>query len=198
VTIPVAAVYQAYVQAPTSKSYAVTGDCTGTEAISRAPLTAATFEGVTGSSATLTRTASLSGPGCNNGTTTEVWFYDASGAPIGVVTSANDYRVYQQPLVVLPATAKVGDTGPVAKILGYTDSTGSVLRSIEDVTFDIAPDGTSTTTALLELQSRRGWGGRTIQLRVDTTGAFSLIADLAWVNLRGNGGKWYLLFAEIH
>ena len=203
---PIAAAYQSYIQAPGSRNYSVSlrsynGNCAGTASLSRSPPQAATFDGMNGYAATETDIWNYTAGSCTGGTSTALWYYAMSYAPIGVDRSATEFAVYQQPLIALPATAKVGDKGRIATILVYADSTKAVLQATEDVTYEINA-GNTTTTAFMDLQSvrvRQPVGSaltqyKDVRLRIDIAGTYSLLSTYNHV---GNRTGVLVYFDEI-
>jgi hypothetical protein len=194
-TFPIAAAYQAYTQAPGSKSYTVSvrsrnsDGCAGTASFSRSTLQAATFDGMNGYAGTETDTWNFTAGTCTSATSTAVWYYGMSYTPIGVVRSATEFAVYQRPLLALPATAKVGDKGRIATILVYADSTKASLQATEDVTYEINADGTST--AFMDLHSMHVSVSpfilplyKDVRLRIDIAGNYSVINTYSHVGNR--------------
>ena len=123
-----------------SKSFSVSGTCTGTgNRIVEPTTTAATFEGVTGFSAVETIMMSLSAPCSLIVEQTFTAYYDNNYVPHGFNSAGVNYGVYLTP-PILPSSVSVGDTGIIGTENFYTDSTKGTSDGWQDVTYVIEPD----------------------------------------------------------
>jgi hypothetical protein len=154
-TFPLSAAYQTYVQLSATTNYNISGSCTGTGTLSKGASQAATFEGTTGYSVTATFTLNFTNCTPTSLASTSITYYNASYSPLGDVIPNTQYDVYLPPAIVLPTSAKVGDTAAVATVNVYTDSTKTVQTGTETLSFVIEADGTATSTAIVNVISKR-------------------------------------------
>jgi len=172
--------YQNLVASGQSTNLAVSGTCAGTASLVRGPAnTAATFEGVSGFSATETTVVTLSSctPASSTDTTTQ--YYDANYAPLGFSILGGDYGVWASPPPI-PASVHVGDSGMLGTIDEFTDSSKSISTGREDVSYVIEAD--TATTAIVNLIFRDYDGSNVLQsteqdrYRMSASGALTLIS----------------------
>ncbi|MFZ3140985.1 hypothetical protein [Polaromonas sp.] len=135
-----------------SKSFTVSGTCSGSGNKSSSPAnTAATFEGVAGFSATSTLT--LSYTNCTPASTavTSTAYVDSNYVPRGFNSIGVNYGVYLTPLVI-PTSVTVGGTGTLGTETLYTNSSKATLNGRMDQSYVIEAD--TSTTAIVNLISK--------------------------------------------
>lgn len=133
-SFPLQTGYKAMVASGLSKSFTVSGTCTGTgtKVSSPAATTPASFEGVAGFSTASTLTYSLSSPCSSKTIDKSTSYFDSNYLPLGTATTVN-YGVYLTPPSV-PLSVTVGAAGPIGTETLYVDSTkavtlGSIIQS---------------------------------------------------------------------
>ncbi len=142
-SFPLQSAYISLVVSGWSKTFVVSGDCSGTGSTTSAPAsTPATFETVTGFSAVQTTTMSLAGCTPSSIASGATNFYDTNFNLLGFSSTGN-YGVVQ-PLLVIPASVMVGSTGNVGTITLYTDSAKSVGNGRQDWTYVVEADTADT------------------------------------------------------
>lgn len=150
-TFNIQAGYQRLVSAGYSKTYSISGTCSGSFTITAAPATTSTtFEGLSALSGA--QVGSFTWTGCNpaSGSTTIVRYYDSNYVPRGFSTTG-DYGVYLTPPTV-PTTARVNDVVVVGTITKYTSSAKTTPNGREDITLVMEPD--TATTAIANITSK--------------------------------------------
>lgn len=177
-SFPIQSAVNSLIANGSTKSFTITGDCSGSGSRTSAPATAgATFEGTAALSAiqTITYTFSNCTPASNALTTTA--YYDSNYVPRGY--SGVNYGVYLTPPSI-PTSVTVGGTGTYATETLYTNSAkttgdGSVVQS-----YVIEAD--TSTTAIVNLISKiYNAAGTLIQTqqaryRIATVGALTPIS----------------------
>lgn len=123
----------------TYSSYPVSGSFV----VTQGNLGAGTFEGQSALSKSTTATGSF----VVNGTTvpsavTTTMYFDSNYVPLGE-TGGTDYEVVTG-AVVIPTTARVGDTGNLYSVRRYSSSTKTVTRGTTQVSYVLEPDTAST------------------------------------------------------
>ena len=148
-SFPLLAGYKARITAGASDNYAVSGTCAGNAAITTAAAVAATFEGVTGYSAT--QTATITFTNCTPASTavTGTSYYDTSFSLLGSSTPGIDYTKYATAPPALPTSVKVGDTAVFSTLTVYADSTKATVTGQRLLSYVIEAD--TTTTAIANL-----------------------------------------------
>ena len=135
-----------------SKTFTITGTCSGTIGITRgAATTAATFEGVSALSGNAVVTSAFSNCNPPSSATTETIYYDSNYVPKGYSVQGGNYAVYAS-APVLPTTARVGDVGVVGTLNLYTSSAKSTSAGHQDGSYVIEAD--TATTAIVNLISK--------------------------------------------
>src|SRR5579859_4641724 len=121
--------YQNLVASGQSTNLAVSGSCTGSASLARGPAnTAATFESVSGFSATETIVVNLSNCTPVSSTQTTTQYYDVNYIPLGFSILGGDYGVWASPPAI-PATVHVGDSGVLGTTDEFSDSSKSDRKS---------------------------------------------------------------------
>ncbi len=136
-----------------SKTFNVSGSCTGTGTDTTTPATTvATFETVSGFSSTGTFSMNL--PGCptlSGATPSTTYYYDGSYVPQGSNTLGVAYGVFTvRPIV--PTTVLVGASGVIGTENLYTDNTKTVTSGRYDFSYVIEPDTANTAIVNLTLK----------------------------------------------
>lgn len=148
-SFPMQSGYRALVANGLSKSFTISGTCSGSgNKSSSAATTAATFEGVTGFSATSTTTISFTNCTPASTAVTSTAYFDSNYDPRGFSAVGVNYGVYQTPLVI-PITVTVGGTGTLGTENLYTDSTKATPNGSIVLSYVVEAD--SSTTAIVNL-----------------------------------------------
>ncbi|MDP2255445.1 MAG: hypothetical protein Q8K05_05195 [Polaromonas sp.] len=143
-SFPLKSAYSTLVANGYTKTYTVSGTCSGTASEMVAPAKpGAIFEGTPGFSADSTVTISLTN--CTQATTTATLtsYYDTNYTPLGFNVVGGDYGVYLTPAVI-PVSAVVGDSGIIGTVTTYTNSTKTTPTGREDVSYAVGPDAVNT------------------------------------------------------
>ena len=195
-SFPLQSGYKALVANGLSKSFTVSGSCSGSGNRSSSPAnTAATFEGVAGFSATSTLTLSFTN--CTPASTalTSTGYFDSNYVPLGVNSVGVNYGVYLTPLVI-PTSVLVGGTGVLGTQTLYTNSSKVTLNGRVDQSYVVEAD--TSTTAIVNLISKIYTAAGTLtateqnRYRITSTGALTPIAiDIQYAS----GSISRLLFA---
>ena len=163
-----------------SKSFTVSGSCSGSGNKSSSPAnTAATFEGVAGFSATSTLTLSFTNCTPASTAVTSTVYVDSNYVPLGVNSVGVNYGVYLTPLVI-PTSVLVGGTGILGTRTSYTNSSKVTLNGRVDQSYVIEAD--TSTTAIVNLISKSYNAAGTLtateqdRYRITSTGALTPIA----------------------
>lgn len=197
-SFPLQSGYKAMVASGLSKSFTVSGTCTGTGTkVSSPAATPASFEGVAGFSAASTLTYSLSSPCFLNIRDESVSYFDSNYVPLGTATIGVNYGVYLTPPSI-PLSVTVGTAGPMGTETLYTDNInwipyGSVVHSY------IIEAGTSPTTAIVNFMSKisdvSGTWAATKQdrYRIDASGTLTPVSiDIQYAG--ASAKHWVLTF----
>jgi hypothetical protein len=140
------------VSAGYTKTFSVTGTCTGTFTLTAAPATTSTtFEGTAALSGNEAVTATLNGCTPSSLASTGTRFFNMSYAPLGSSFQGGNYGVYAS-VPVLPSAVHVGDVGTFGTVAFYTDSTKATSAGRQDVTYVVEAD--TATTAILNVISK--------------------------------------------
>ena len=143
-SFPVKSTFTSLVANGYSKTFTISGDCSGTGSkTAAAATTSATFEGVAGFSAVGTLTTSSATPCAASSATSFTSYYDTNYLPLGFNSVGVNYGVYLTPPVI-PTSVMVGNTGIIGTVTLYTDSTKTVGNGRMDVSYVIEPDTAST------------------------------------------------------
>lgn len=151
-SFPLQSGYRTLVANGLSKSFSVSGTCSGSGNKSSSPAnTAATFEGVAGFSATSTLTLSYTNCTPASTTVTSTVYVDSNYVPLGVNSIGVNYGVYLAPFVI-PTSVTVGGTGTLGTQTLYTNSSKATLNGRVDQSYVIEAD--TSTTAIVNLISK--------------------------------------------
>ena len=179
--------WQTLVSTGWSKTYSVSGTCTGTMTITVAPAnTSTTFEGSPALSSNSVGTYSWTGCTPASGSTTLVRYYDSNFVTLGRSVVGGDYAVFTT-APSLPSTAKVGDVYVVGTMTEYTNSTKSTPAGREDTTLVMEADTATTAIANLISKSYNSSGTLTAteqnRYRVAANGSLTPISfDIQYAN----------------
>lgn len=145
--------YKALVASGLTKTFTVSGTCSGSGTkTSAAATTAATFEGKPALSAVGTLTMSLSSS-CTPASTAQTYtaYFDSNYVPLGVNSVGVNYGVYLTP-PTMPTSVKVGDTAIIGTETLYTDSTKATGNGTVAQSYVIEAD--TSATAIVNLISK--------------------------------------------
>ena len=147
--------YAARIASGSTNNFDITGSCTGTATISTAAAAPATFEGVTGYSAAQTSTVNFAANSCTpqTNTVTGTTYYNTGYVTIGQSINGGEYAKFQAPPSAFPTSVKVGDTGDVATLITYEDSTKAVVTGKRVLSYTIENDN-ATTTAIANITTK--------------------------------------------
>jgi hypothetical protein len=135
-----------------SKTFNITGSCSGTISMTRgAANTATTFESAGAISGTSVISTSFSNCTPASSSATETLYYDSNYIPKGFSVQGGNYGVYAS-APVLPSAAKVGDVAIVGTINIYTSSAKATSAGHQDLSYVIEAD--TSTTAIANLVSK--------------------------------------------
>lgn len=190
-SFPLRSGYNTTVANGLSKSFTISGTCSGTGNRAQAPATtAATFEGVAGFSATSSLTMSFTNctPASIAQSLTSYWDsnYVPRGFNTGASSAAPNYGVYLTPPSI-PTSVTVGGTGIIGTETLYTDSTKATGYGTSAISYVIEAD--TSTTAIVNLISNTYNTGNTLLMteqaryRITSTGALTPVsADIQYAN----------------
>lgn len=179
--------WQTLVSAGFTKTYSVSGTCTGTMTITAAPAsTSTTFEGSPALSSNSVGSFSWTGCTPGSGSTTIVRYYDSNYLPLGRSIAGGDYGIYTTS-PTLPTTAKVGDVYVIGTLTEYTNSTKSTSAGREDTTLVMEADTATTAIANVISKSYNSSGTLTAteqnRYRVAANGSLTPISfDIQYAN----------------
>ena len=151
-SFPLQSGFRALVANGLSKSFTISGTCSGSGNKSTSPAnTAATFEGTAGFSATSTLTLSFSNCTPASTATTSTAYVDSNYDPLGFNSVGVNYGVYLTRLVI-PTSVTVGATGTLGTQTLYTNSSKTTLNGKMNLSYVIEAD--TSTTAIVNLISK--------------------------------------------
>jgi len=184
-TFPLMTVYTNSLTTSSSNNFTISGTVsgvavTGSGTVTFGNLSAGTFEGVAAQQRTTTATGSI----VVNGTTvplnsSSIDWVDSNYVPKGE-SGGTDYIVVTG-TPTIPTAARVNDTGTLYTANRYSNSTKSVLRGTETVTYVLEAD--TATTALLKLiitekdNSNTTTSTSSTQFRITPAGAFTRVKE---------------------
>lgn len=148
-SFPLQTGYKALIANGFSKSFTVSGGCTGSGTKTLAPATtAATFEGHVALSSTVTGTLSLTNCTPASAAQTSTTYVDTNYVPLGFNSVGVNYGVYLTPPTI-PATVSVGGTAAMGTENLYTDSTKTTSNGTQSLSYVVEAD--TSTTAIVNL-----------------------------------------------
>lgn len=143
-SFPLQAGYKALVANGMTKSFTISGTCSGSGNRSTAPATtAATFEGKTGLSSTTTITMTFTNCTPASIAQSSTSYFDSNYVPLGVNSIGVNYGVYLTPLVI-PVSVSVGSTGTIGTETLYTNSTKVTGSGTNVMSYVVEADSSST------------------------------------------------------
>ena len=144
-SFPLQSAYSAFVAAGVTKSFAISGTCTGSANLTQSAASGgATFEGISGRlSAVRTMTINLSNCTPASIASTSTVYFDTNYVPLGNNTVGTNYAVFLTPPSI-PTSVTVGGTGILGTSTLYTDSTKTVPAGRVDVSYVVEADTAST------------------------------------------------------
>lgn len=186
-SFPMQSAYKTLVANGMTKSFVVSGTCSGSGTKTNSSAnTSATFEGVTGFSATSTLTISLTN--CTPASTaqTSTAYFDTNYLPLGFNSVGVNYGVYLIPPTI-PTSVSVGGTGTLGTETLYTSSTKATLNGSATLSYVVEAD--SATTAIINLISKLTNASGTLtateqdRYRIDVAGTLTPISiDIQYAN----------------
>ena len=188
---PLQSAYNTFVANGLSKSFTISGTCSGTGNQAQAPATtASTFEGVAGFSATSSITMSLINCTPSSLAQSLTGYWDSNYVPLGYNTGASDvapnYAVYQTPPSI-PTSVTVGGTGIIGTQTLYTSSTKATDFGTMILSYIMEAD--TSTTAIVNLISKTYNTSDTLlwtnqeRWRISSTGVLTLLSqDIQYSN----------------
>lgn len=195
-SFPLQSAYSASVAAGSSKSFTISGTCTGSASITRAAAAGgATFEGVSGRlSSASTFTGNYTNCTPSSFASTSTGYYDTNYVPLGSSTIGSNYGVYLTPPTV-PSSVMVGATGVIGTQTLYTNSTKAVAAGRRDISYVVEADTASTAIVNLIAKSYNASNILTFteqdRYRIAATGPLTIISfDVQYAN----GSTTRLLF----
>ena len=174
-----------------SKSFTVSGTCSGTGNYAKAPAnTPATFEGIAGFSAAVTITMSFTNCTPASIAQSETAYYDSNYVPLGYNTGTSsadaNYGVFLTPPSI-PVSVTVGGTGIIGTETLYTDSTKTTPYGTSNISYVVEAD--TSTTAIVNLINNTYNTSNTLlateqdRYRIASTGALIPVsADIQYAN----------------
>ena len=153
-TFALKAGYQARIVSGASDDFNVVGSngCVGTARISTAAAVPSTFEGVVGVSSAQVTTLNFTNCAPATDTTTGTNFYNEKYLPIGL-SDGGEYAKFESSPTDIPTLVKVGQSGIIATLITYTDSTLAVSTGKRVISYEIKAD-TDPTKAIVNIVTR--------------------------------------------
>ncbi len=186
-SFPMQSAYKTLVANGLTKSFTVSGTCSGSGTkTSSAANTSATFEGVTGFSATSTLTLSLTNCTPASSAQTSTAYFDSNYLPIGFNSVGVNYGVYLTPLSI-PTSVSVGGTGTLGTETLYTSSTKATPNGSIAMSYVVETD--TATTAIINLIAKITNAAGTLtateqdRYRIDVAGTLTPVSiDIQYAN----------------
>lgn len=186
-SFPLQSAYKTLLANGLTKTFTVSGTCSGTGSKTSAPATtAATFEGVAGFSAVQSFTLSYTNCTPASSATTFTSYYDSNYVPLGFNSVGVNYGVWLTPPTIPPSVA-VGGTAIVGTETLYTDSTKATGNGRIDQSYVIEADTSTTAIANLIAKIYNAAGTLTAteqdRFRIAATGALTPVSvDIQYAN----------------
>jgi len=143
--------YHQRINTPGTDYLTISGNCAGFASYTYSAPVSSTFEGA---SALMAQTAiSLGLTTCSPPSLdwTENDYFDSNDKLLGRVEPGSDYDVTTSGVGSLPQAAKVGDSGTLATLLTYADSTKQGTPGQTVLSYSVEADGSSSTSAIFKL-----------------------------------------------
>jgi hypothetical protein len=179
--------YRAVVASGLSKSFTISGTCSGSGNKSSSPAnTAATFEGIAGFSSTSTTTLNFTNCTPASTASTSTVYFDTNYDPRGFNSVGVNYGVYLTPLVI-PTSVTVGGTGVLGTQTLYTNSTKTTGNGTIALSYVVEADTASTAIVNLIAKVYNAAGTLTAteqdRYRITSTGALTPTSiDIQYAN----------------
>jgi len=142
-SFPLQTGYRAILATGLSKSFTVSGSCSGSGTKTSSPAsTTSTFEGVSGFSASATLTMSLTNCTPSSTAATSTAYFDSNYNPIGMNSVGINYGVWSS--FVMPATVNVGNTGTIGTENLFANSSKSTSNGYIAQSYVVEADTAST------------------------------------------------------
>lgn len=194
-SFPLQSAYKTLIANGMTKSFTISGTCSGSGSIAIAPAaTAATFEGVAALSAAGTATWSYSNCTPASYATTYTAYFDSNYVPLGSKSIGSYYGVYLSP-PSLSTSVTVGGTGTFGTETLYTNSTKATYDGAEVQSYVVEAD-TATTAIVNQITKSYNAAGTLTQIvqdryRIDAVGALAPISTDIQL---ANGSTTHLVF----
>lgn len=185
------AAYAKFKSAGFTKTFNISGTCTGTLTWTNGPATTpVTFEGTSGFSGTEVVSYSWTGCSPTSGSDTIVRYYDTNYVPKGQSTVGGTYSIYASPPAI-PSAAKVGEVYVLGTLNKYSNSTKTTSTGRVDDTLVMEPDTATTAIANIIGKSYSATGALTStsqeRYRISADGSITPISiDIQYANPPSN------------
>lgn len=191
-SFPLKSAYSALTATAFTKSFAVSGTCSGTASFAKAAAVAgAVFQSTAGLSEASSLTLVLNGCTIRTSSSLSYVYYDASYTPVGI-TYPGSYAAYLAPASI-PASVVVGDVGTIGTANSYQDFTKSVALGKDVLSYIVEGDSASTAdaaTAIVNLVTKHFDATNVltsttqVRYRIGANGALTLIS----IDIEGASG----------
>lgn len=146
------AAYKALTASGSSRTYNVSGTCSGTGSIAVSTPVAGTFEASPALVQTSTLSITVTGcTGSGTGVVTSQSFVDSNYRPLGSVIPNQQYSKFGP--VVIPTTVKVGDTGIIGTSTAWTTSAKTTPLGTGSYSYVVEPETDSSVIVKLITKS---------------------------------------------
>lgn len=145
--------YEARIASGALDNFSISGTCSGTATITTSSASAASFEGVSGNSATTTLTLNLTSCTPASNAVTGTSYFDEDYTPLGSSIPGVEYTAFETLPPSLPASVKVGDTAVFATQTVYSDSTKSTATGQRELSYVVQADSSTTATVVFITKS---------------------------------------------
>jgi hypothetical protein len=184
---PLQSAYRVLTANGMSKSFTISGSCSGSGTKTTSPAnTATTFEGAFAFSAASTFTLSFTNCTPASIASTSTSYADTNYDPRGFNSVGVNYGVFLTPLVI-PTTVIVGGTAVLGTETLYTDSTKVTSNGRNDVSYVVEAD--TSTTAIINVISKSYNASGTLtsteqdRYRINATGTLTpTVFDIQYTN----------------
>lgn len=173
--------YHQYINTPVTDYLTITGSCNGSASFTSVAPVSSSFEG---SSALMAQTrVSLGLTTCTPASLawTDSNYFDSNDGLLGYTETGSNYSIISSTQRSLPQVAKVGDSGTLATMLSYADSSKQGTPGQMVLSYTLSADGSSSTSAIFKLTSTSSdAAGKTVfthvvSYRVGTDGSFTTL-----------------------
>jgi len=143
--------YKARIASGSVVNYSISGPCTGSMRSSASTPSASTFEGAPALAVTTTSTVTFTNCTPTSSATTSLAYIDSNYSLLGSSVAGAYYGKFLTIPSPLPTSVKIGETAAYGTETLYTDSSKQTFKGQRTYSYVIEPDGTSTTTAIVNL-----------------------------------------------